>query len=885
MTAPDTSGTQTSEQRADHFETRIALAFFGGVSLAVYESGIAVEFFRLVTDRDGIYKKLRDRIGRVMVDIISGTSAGALSAAFLANALINRSGSLDPLMQLWLEKADLDTLLNPPTEGEAKSLLSGEEFLRLIKEALEEMAGNEVASVPYQPYLDLFITATNLEGDTRPFKLDKNRIEARSHQRIFHFRYRGEQRDGRNVGEQQHNDFEPRSLPLLAVAARTSASFPLAFEPVLIKKAEFGALSPDLEKDAYHIDGGILDNKPIRLALDAIFHRRTDRQVDRRLFYVEPMPEEISSGAGGDLRKFKPLNVLYAAIKDLPSYQSITSALEEIDERNCQVQELRRTIDHYETLAARAGDRRDAAQGSHDISATSFFPTNRYFSAKDAPTQLFRAQEDGYLDLRLARKFPALFVHCDAIGKQLESWTRCSGRLYVAVHEAFYHFKNYILYSCDLDYHRCHYHYLHQVVRGLFARLDEGELFKDQSDRQAIFVSLNDLRRLFNDQEEAIVATQIHAAQCEAASAYHIQELLRSLRVKLEACPSRDEKMLAALVQGASAELMDRSSIKERWKFFAHLRETACLKLEIERRQFDLKAMSKRNDPRVADRLTEGYEALLLALSQFYKRDMIIYPMMHGNDMLASELQEVRVARFGPLDGHAYVKLTDVRHKLAGETAMRFGGFMDSTWRGNDLIWGRLDAVENIFRQLLPGGEDDLLFKEVRQEQMRIVVEMRKMFTKGIVHPLEKQDIKGEPPHEELLIGKQNLHHISEEKKVAWLKKGIATLIRMIPFPETFVPAWSRRHLSKFFVDVLIQPERAVLRTAAVLAVGLLGFSLVVALALTKWFPHLRAEMGWTAAVVASLWVFLATLIFLRILSIAHSIRAKFLKITPPGCK
>jgi hypothetical protein len=313
------------------------------------------------------------------------------------------------------------------------------------------------------------------------------------------------------------------------------------------------------------------------------------------------------------------------------------------------------------------------------------------------------------------------------------------------------------------------------------------------------------------------------------------------------------------------------------------LRETACLQLEIERRQFNIEEMRERNDPRIAERLTEGYEALLLALKQFYKRDMIIYPMMHGNDMLASELQEVRVARFGPLDGHTYVKLTDVRHKLAGETAMRFGGFMDATWRGNDLIWGRLDAVENIFRQLLPGGEEDPLFKEVRQEQMRIVVDMRKMFTKGIVHPLEKQDIKGEPPHEDLLIGKQNLHDIGEEKKVAWLKKGIATLIRMIPFPETVVPAWSRRYLSKFFVDVLIRPGRAVLRTAVLLALGLLGFSVVVALVLTKCFPHLRAEMGWTAAVVAFLWVSLAALVFLRILSIAHSIRARFLKITPPS--
>ena len=44
---------------AEVCETRIAMAFFGGVSLAVYESGVAVEFFRLVAG-DGVYQKLRE---------------------------------------------------------------------------------------------------------------------------------------------------------------------------------------------------------------------------------------------------------------------------------------------------------------------------------------------------------------------------------------------------------------------------------------------------------------------------------------------------------------------------------------------------------------------------------------------------------------------------------------------------------------------------------------------------------------------------------------------------------------------------------------------------------------------------------------------------------
>src|SRR6476661_9296196 len=127
--------------RSEVFETRIALSFFGGVSLAVYESGTAVEFLRLVTG-DGIYKKLHDQIGPVKVDIISGTSAGGLSAAFLATALINGAPNLDPLLRLWLKKANFETLLTPSGSKTANSLLNGDRFLELIEEALNQIAGD-----------------------------------------------------------------------------------------------------------------------------------------------------------------------------------------------------------------------------------------------------------------------------------------------------------------------------------------------------------------------------------------------------------------------------------------------------------------------------------------------------------------------------------------------------------------------------------------------------------------------------------------------------------------------------------------------------------------------------------------------------------------------
>ena len=357
------------------------------------------------------------------------------------------------------------------------------------------------------------MTATSLEGDVSSYKLNNQDIDARSHQRVFRFRYRGPDVHQRNIGEEEHNDFDDKHRSLLALAARASASFPMVFKPVSISPQHFKQLSPELARDSLHIDGGVLDNKPIRLALDAVFHRRSDKQIDRRLFYVEPIPENITNmedGAddtnqgGNAIRTWTPLRVLYAAVKDLPSYQSITSALEELKARNEELAELRQTLSHYESLASRMlSVTPDATDDCSKRSRAS--PGRTYVPATDSATHLFRAQEDGYLDLRLSRSFSPLFEACKKISDDLLKHP--AGRD-PAVLEAVYHLKNQILWTFDFDYHRRHYQYLHQVIRQLFTQLDEGELVRDKPDRLALFQSLNRLRTQFNNQETEVVKRQ-----------------------------------------------------------------------------------------------------------------------------------------------------------------------------------------------------------------------------------------------------------------------------------------------------------------------------------------------------------------------------------------
>jgi predicted acylesterase/phospholipase RssA len=55
-------------------------------------------------------------------------------------------------------------------------------------------------------------------------------------------------------------------------------------------------------KDVYFVDGGVLDNAPFDLVIDAIARRQAQTQVNRQLVYVEPDPGQA----------------LYAPISDKP---------------------------------------------------------------------------------------------------------------------------------------------------------------------------------------------------------------------------------------------------------------------------------------------------------------------------------------------------------------------------------------------------------------------------------------------------------------------------------------------------------------------------------------------------------------------------------------
>lgn len=269
-------------------EVRLALALNGGVSLAVWMGGCSTELDRArraraaASDGRSAYDTLCECFGRrLVIDILTGSSAGGVNGALLSAAMVKGRG-LEPdfVRERWLDLGDLSRLLHPTTEPGPRSLMQGELFhtdlLKTFKQILGVEQGDaqakEVRGPVSVPSLD--ITMTDVIGVERRFKDGwGNDLVAREHRPRFQFRKRAE-----------------FTAEALAAAARTSASFPFAFEPWPVT-GEARRLA-GLTTPTYGVDGGLLDNAPIKAALEAIPSKPASSRVVRYLCYMNGDPQQ-----------------------------------------------------------------------------------------------------------------------------------------------------------------------------------------------------------------------------------------------------------------------------------------------------------------------------------------------------------------------------------------------------------------------------------------------------------------------------------------------------------------------------------------------------------------------------------------------------------------
>lgn len=332
-------------------ELRLALAMRGGISLAVWIGGAVAEIEQLRAATPGdqdYYARLLKRAGYsgVTVDVLAGASAGGLNAVMYAYAQ-HRGLGMDFALGVWEDAGALWKLMRPawgqrgdytlvPPGFRLPSVLSGDYFYLRLAQALAE--AQPLATRPKMPqYLSVDLSATLRDArfDPRNHEGSAGRGRKPHASSEAHFRFQLTPASPRTpyndfpdpLGDSVDRQFEaalppaladkPRrfykrfraALPL-ALAGRSTSSFPGAFEPVTIpvrgvetKKdaasnllapmdAVFGAEADPMGNVHEVIDGGIFDNIPIDRAMAAIAASPADGPTNRVLLYLDPTPPD-----------------------------------------------------------------------------------------------------------------------------------------------------------------------------------------------------------------------------------------------------------------------------------------------------------------------------------------------------------------------------------------------------------------------------------------------------------------------------------------------------------------------------------------------------------------------------------------------------------------
>jgi patatin-related protein len=368
---------------------RLAVTMSGGVSLAVWMGGVAREINLLTQASDlrvrgpgevgvpaparppagGLALRVRDLYGQLLdlvdmtatVDVLSGTSAGGVNAAILGLANARRL-DIGSLRDLWLQAGAFDQLLRDPhADPNPPSLLKGDEqLLAALRNGLNVLteSNSDAVSGNQARETTVHITTTLLHGQNGQFTDDYgNSVGDSDNHGLFTFT--------------TEDLVVPGVIGALALAARSSASFPAAFEPSFIPIGDAVAdgdepkgmqgWHPDMQdytgnimQSAWVADGGLLANRPLGPTLQSVMARTTDREVRRVMLYVVPTSESPPPPAAPDFTKPYMLGESLRLDLDAMLNQSIAADLNAIVRHNDQVASLANT---RMLLARLAGER------------------------------------------------------------------------------------------------------------------------------------------------------------------------------------------------------------------------------------------------------------------------------------------------------------------------------------------------------------------------------------------------------------------------------------------------------------------------------------------------------------------------------------------------
>lgn len=677
-------------------EVRLGLVMYGGVSLAIYINGVAQELFRAVRGR-GIYRLIKALTDSdVVVDVLSGTSAGGINGIYLSYALCNNK-DFAQFADLWREHGDINKLLRSPDGDIPKgsSFLDSEGYYQpRLEEAFRQMGdydpepGEDPSPINE---LDLFVTGTDIDGRVyTQFDDAGHPIDIKDHRAVFLLKHRA----GRKEPFKPDLNNPEVTHRALATLSRLTSCFPAAFAPVRVELVEPGDGSADaklqtwgrLGKEASFLDGGLLDNKPFTYTLKAIFSRAADREVDRKLFYVEPDPEVLKKAETASDPNF--LQAVLAALIGIPGYESIAEDLRLLAERNSKLQQYKRLIQEI-----RGGE----------VSATTrhLYDRSRLIALSERIVQgLFRRDgQNQQVPSKLQERAAELVRAFDNLDFNI-------GRVFD-----------------DFDVHfrmRRLFRLVYLIYDRLYAEPCPGEapVPEDQQERyRSLWKALNRQIKLY----EVLLTT--------------MESLVDDAPIRWQDVEKGGETEIWSLIQGAYYRLLDDSGAaaqrivsddleavlaeeagSKEWlpqtvltAVQADLRDVAdTIVEEVGSNRFqpapqETRSLLRRLDaceqrllahfvPDAADPVRQAYD-------KFEELDAHVFPLeLVGN---LHEKDIIETIRISPSDAKRGFSAMDLPAKVAGDSVYHFGGFFKRSWRSNDILWGRLDGLCQIVETLL----------------------------------------------------------------------------------------------------------------------------------------------------------------------------------------
>ena len=762
------AGDRTEPQVAElglEQELRLAVVLYGGVSLAIYMYGVAQELYNLVWAtapsqsyaKDGeppetlararpestgaVYRELARLLPlggggadgpvrtRFVVDIISGTSAGGINGICLAKALAGEA-DLSELKNIWVTEGDIGKLINDELseypEEPPSSLLSGQRMLAKLIGAITGMAGEAEGDSRLVDELDLWVTATDLEGLEIPIQIANATAHERRHANRYHFRY---------SAVDERNDFDGTADGFIAYAARSTSAFPFAFAPVRLEdlsalgnvpddawlrfySAYASCPRPPFETRSFS-DGGILDNKPFSYATQTLLGRHASLPVDRKVLYVEPDPAGKTGEAGKPPRpRWNAIDTSQKALLGLPQMEHIREDVQTVLDRN-------RTIERVRDIVTNAGG---TAPEKEVLDALKAQPTSDDWgdrgmsetAAQSGPAygvyhQLKVRGVVDYLTALVVRAagFDPGSDEDFAVHYMVRAWKESR---YASEPGGELASENEFLLHFDMPYRLRRLDFLLERIKqlrssdakevervlrlcGVFPapKLDAGER---EDELIKLRRALADVRRTVRQAERELVSRDLAAA---------VRELGITREQLTDVLAGRTDEAMLALAQEKVSP--------ERFEAVAEGIEQALEAAAADMRTAVAKALEEPADGGEPAKSLRA--ALRFAYDTFEAYDLPLYLVQYGTPV--GETNPVDIVRISPLDADGPA---GAARELRGMRLHHFGAFLDETWRRYDMVWGRLDGAECLIKALIP--EDPTTARElVRTAHERILEEYR----------------------------------------------------------------------------------------------------------------------------------------------------------------